>query len=181
MKKMMVFGVVLLGLAGSARAQIFSGEGIGGALLGALAGQAIGHDTESTLIGAGAGLAFGTLMGLDQRDRGYRPTYSYSRYPSYSRYSHRPYYTPRHYSSHRPHYGYQYGYRHQCPPPQVIRQVVPQPIMVQRPMMPMQYVPQQVVVQQPVYVNTAPVMILPQPVYVPQMMMAPRGIVRITY
>jgi len=64
----------------------------------------------------------------------------------------------------------------------VIRQVVPQPVVVQQPVMPMQYVPQQVVVQQPVYVNTAPpVMVLPQPVYVPQMMMAPRGIIRVTY
>jgi len=182
MKKLLVCGIVFAGLVGSARAQIFSGEGIGGALLGALAGQAIGHDTESTLIGAGAGLAFGTLLGMDQRDRGYgyRRSHSYSSYPSYSYRSYRPYssYRPRYYNNYR--YS-SYGHHH-CPPPQVIRQVVPQPVVVQQPVMPMQYVPQQVVVQQPVYVNTAPpVMVLPQPVYVPQMMMAPRGIIRVTY
>ena len=43
-------------------------EGAGtGAFLGALAGQAIGGDTESTLIGAGVGALVGGAIGNDQQ------------------------------------------------------------------------------------------------------------------
>lgn len=40
-----------------------------GAGIGALAGQAIGGDTESTLIGAGAGALLGGLIGNDQQNQ----------------------------------------------------------------------------------------------------------------
>jgi len=45
-----------------------------GAGIGALAGQAIGHDTESTLIGTAAGTLLGAITGnaVDQRMAGYR-------------------------------------------------------------------------------------------------------------
>jgi len=45
-----------------------------GAGIGALAGQAIGHDTESTLIGTAAGTLLGAIAGnaVDQRVAGYR-------------------------------------------------------------------------------------------------------------
>jgi hypothetical protein len=45
-----------------------------GAGIGALAGQAIGHDTESTLIGAAAGTLLGAITGnaVDQSAAAYR-------------------------------------------------------------------------------------------------------------
>jgi outer membrane lipoprotein SlyB len=42
--------------------------GLAGAGIGALAGQAIGHDTESTLIGAAIGGAAGYIIG-NERDK----------------------------------------------------------------------------------------------------------------
>jgi len=42
--------------------------GFAGAGIGALAGQAIGHDTESTLIGAAVGGAAGYIIG-NERDK----------------------------------------------------------------------------------------------------------------
>jgi uncharacterized protein YcfJ len=42
-----------------------------GAVLGALAGQAIGNNTESTLIGVGAGAILGGMIGNDQQKHGH--------------------------------------------------------------------------------------------------------------
>ena len=66
MKKMMIAAVsaLTLGLAGCTTSErniaIPAAVGAGG---GALLGQAIGGDTESTLIGAGIGAAAGALVG----------------------------------------------------------------------------------------------------------------------
>ena len=61
--------IALLALSACAtRSQ--SGAAIGGAV-GAIAGQAIGHNTECTLIGAGVGTMLGYLIGneMDKYDR----------------------------------------------------------------------------------------------------------------
>ena len=98
MKKIVLGFLLTVLLAPQAKSQFFSGEGVLGGVIGALAGQAIGGDTEATLIGAGAGLLGGTIMGMDQRQRSYSPSSSYSRRPS--NYSNRGYssYRPRSYS-----------------------------------------------------------------------------------
>ncbi|MFD2236317.1 YMGG-like glycine zipper-containing protein [Aureimonas populi] len=66
MKKMMIAAVsaLTLGLAGcqSVDRNVAVPAGVG-ALGGALVGQAIGGNTESTLIGAGVGAAAGALVG----------------------------------------------------------------------------------------------------------------------
>ena len=59
-----------------------------GAGVGALAGQAIGHDTESTLIGTAAGTLFGAIAGnaVDQKvtnQRFNQQTFSVQRTPAF--------------------------------------------------------------------------------------------------
>ena len=58
-----------------------------GAGLGALTGQAIGHDTESTLIGTAAGTLLGAIMGnaVDPRVAAYRtrPVHSCGAYAGF--------------------------------------------------------------------------------------------------
>ncbi len=44
---------------------------VGGAVIGGLAGQALGGNTESTLIGAGVGAVTGALIGKSLERRGY--------------------------------------------------------------------------------------------------------------
>ena len=58
-------GVVLLFVGCATDAQTGA---LGGGLLGAAAGQAIGGDTESTLIGAGVGAGAGYMIG-NERDK----------------------------------------------------------------------------------------------------------------
>ena len=73
-----IVGLVFI-LSGCAETQAEKGALIGGAG-GALVGQAIGHDTKSTLIGAAVGAAGGALIGneMDKQDaqrRYYRDEY----------------------------------------------------------------------------------------------------------
>jgi len=189
MKKSILFILVLVLFGPEARAQFFSSEGTWGAVLGALAGQAIGHDTEATLIGAGTGLAFGTLMGMDHRQRGYVPR----------SYSGRPYYPSHRYSTHRPHYTQTYGTQHYCPQPRVIRQVAERPVYVQSnrghcrstyyPEQSYAYYPQPTVLQQPIVIQQSTVfqtqpVIVSQPViihYIPQISVVPQCGYRVTY
>ncbi|MDP8244033.1 MAG: YMGG-like glycine zipper-containing protein [Candidatus Hinthialibacter antarcticus] len=76
--KMMKFGVVsVLGIsllfAGCTATPAQKGA-MGGGALGAVAGQLIGGDTKSTLIGAGAGALGGALLN-DQVDKSKRQSY----------------------------------------------------------------------------------------------------------
>jgi len=56
-----------------------------GAGIGALAGQAIGNNTESTLIGAGAGAIIGGMFGNDQQQGHYNSDGSYTQRRSQTR------------------------------------------------------------------------------------------------
>ena len=60
MKCSLLFGGLLVLAAGCNNAQVGAGAGAG---IGALAGQAIGHNTSSTLIGAGVGAGAGYVVG----------------------------------------------------------------------------------------------------------------------
>ncbi len=63
MKRMcMLCGTGVLGIIAGCSTDAQTGAGVG-AGVGALAGQAIGGNTESTLIGAGAGAAAGYIIG----------------------------------------------------------------------------------------------------------------------
>ena len=100
MKKTFLILLAMVLITPKAQAQLFSDEGIGGAIIGAIAGGIIGHNNgrktwEGALIGTGTGLLAGTILGQDQRSRGYS---SHTSYP----------YRSRSYSSYRP--GYSYGY-----------------------------------------------------------------------
>ena len=74
MSRVLVPVVAMAMMAGCNNAQVGAGAGAG---IGALAGQAIGHNTKSTLIGAGAGAVAGYVVGNevdkqkaeDDRDR----------------------------------------------------------------------------------------------------------------
>ena len=61
--------ISILILSGCAETQLEKGTLVGGAS-GALVGQAIGHNTKSTLIGAAVGAAGGALIGneIDKKD-----------------------------------------------------------------------------------------------------------------
>ncbi len=88
-----------------AKAQIFSRESMGGAVLGGIAGGIIGHNNgrrtaEGIGIGAGAGLLIGALSSNYRRD--YYGGHSYGGPYAHGYYSHDYYYTPRYYS--RPNY-----------------------------------------------------------------------------
>jgi hypothetical protein len=74
----LITGFWAVGCATTDRYNTQQGAAIG-AGLGALAGQAIGHDTRSTLIGTGVGTLLGSIIGngVDQQEDEYR---SRSRY-----------------------------------------------------------------------------------------------------
>ena len=78
-----------------------------GAGIGALAGQAIGHDTKATLIGAAVGTGAGYIIGneSDKAKRG--PSREYQPAPVYS--DDRPHPRPRYYHRHG-HYGHDHYY-----------------------------------------------------------------------
>ncbi len=77
MKKLIIaviiVGLAVFGCANTGRYNTQKGAAIGGGL-GALAGQAIGKNTESTLIGAGVGTLLGAIVGngIDQQADEYR-------------------------------------------------------------------------------------------------------------
>ena len=96
----------ILSQAVSAKAQIFSRESLGGAVLGGVAGGIIGHNSgrrtaEGIGIGAGAGLLIGALSSNYRRDY-YGGSY-YSGPYARGYYSHDYYYGPQYYRS-RPNY-----------------------------------------------------------------------------
>lgn len=109
MKKILLFAVLIISIAATAQADQYLkiNKGIKGLLLGAgggaLAGQAIGRNTESTLIGTTLGTLVGYMVGnemdknsLQYREVGYQPRYepryepSYRQLPSSHRYDYRP-------------------------------------------------------------------------------------------
>ena len=170
MKKIIITSLLLGIFAPTAKSQV-SDQGIGGAILGAIAGGIIGHNNgrqgwEGALIGTGAGLLAGEIIGGNNRS-----------YPSHSNYPRRS-----HYSSYRPSHSYDRYFHdaHRCPPTRVVREVVERPIFIQSsrssylPQPPSySYYPQPVMVQQPVVVQ--------QSVYVPQITVIPQGGYRVTY
>jgi len=83
MKKILsLFIIVCLYLAGCASPGYYNtqkGAAIGGGL-GAIAGQAIGRNTEATLIGAGAGTLLGTIFGNMEDQRASQQRYVQQQY-----------------------------------------------------------------------------------------------------
>jgi surface antigen len=73
MKKMMFIALALLPLLSTSGCVTTNGQkgALGGAAVGAIAGQAIGHNTGGTLIGAAVGSLFGYMVGneMDKADR----------------------------------------------------------------------------------------------------------------
>jgi len=74
MKSIMItICLMALLLTGCANSQMNYGQqgALGGAGIGALVGQAIGQNTEATLIGAGVGMMLGYIVGneMDKNDR----------------------------------------------------------------------------------------------------------------
>ena len=209
MKKIIITTLVLGIFAPTAKSQV-SDQGVGGAILGAIAGGIIGHNNgrkgwEGALIGTGAGLLAGEIIGGDNRSYTSHSSYPhrsyYSTYPHrshYSRYPHRS-----HYSSYRPSYSYnRYHDTHHCPPARVVREVVERPVYIHSsqssylPQAPSRsYYPQSVVIQQqsvviqqqPVVIQQQPVVIqqqpvvVQQPVYIPQVTLVQQGGYRVTY
>ena len=105
MKKILAFTLLILTIAATAQADQYLkiNKGIKGLLLGAgggaLAGQAIGRNTESTLIGTTLGTLVGYMVGnemdknsIQYRDVGYQPRYEprYREQPSSYQYGYRP-------------------------------------------------------------------------------------------
>lgn len=109
MKKIILFAVVIISTAATAQADQYLriNKGIQGLLLGAgggaLAGQAIGRNTQSTLIGTTLGTLVGYMVGnemdknsLQYREVGYQPRYEprydpgYRPLPSSYGYDYRP-------------------------------------------------------------------------------------------
>ena len=105
MKKILVLVVLILITAATAQADQYLkiNKGIKGLLLGAgggaIAGQAIGRDTQSTLIGTTIGTLVGYMVGNEMdknsfqfRDVGYQPRYEprYQETPSTYNYGYRP-------------------------------------------------------------------------------------------
>ena len=105
MKKIIAVTVVILSISATAQADQYLriNKGIQGLLLGAgggaLAGQAIGRNTESTLIGTTLGTLIGYMVGNEMdknsfqyRDVSYQPRYepSYRPLPSSYGYQYRP-------------------------------------------------------------------------------------------
>ncbi len=105
MKKILALTVAILSISATAQADQYLriNKGIKGLLLGAgggaLAGQAIGRDTQSTLIGTTIGTLVGYMVGNEMdknsfqyRDFGYQPRYepSYRPQPSSYGYNFRP-------------------------------------------------------------------------------------------
>jgi outer membrane lipoprotein SlyB len=96
----------MLSQAVPAKAQIFSRESVGGAVLGGIAGGVIGHNNgrrtaEGIGIGAGAGLLIGALSSNYRRD--YYGGHYYRGPYAHGYYSHDYYYGPG-YNSRRPNY-----------------------------------------------------------------------------
>ncbi len=71
MKKILAIGAIGTLLLGGCMATKAQRGGLGGAAIGAIMGQAIGHDTEATLLGAAIGGALGYMIGneMDKEDR----------------------------------------------------------------------------------------------------------------
>ena len=105
MKKIVTCAVLLLSFSATAQAEQYLriNKGIQGLLLGAgggaIAGQAIGRNTESTLIGTTLGTLIGYMVGnemdknsLQYREVSYQPRYEprYQPVPSGYRYDYRP-------------------------------------------------------------------------------------------
>ena len=105
MKKILVLAVLILTTAATAQADQYLkiNKGIKGLLLGAgggaIAGQAIGRDTQSTLIGTTIGTLVGYMVGnemdknsLQYPEVGYQPRYEprYREQPSSYGYDYRP-------------------------------------------------------------------------------------------
>lgn len=97
--KKMILAAVLVAVSLPAKAQLFSSEALGGAVLGGIAGGVIGHNSgrhtaEGIGIGAGAGLLLGALTSNYRRDYVTAdPSYSSGYYsPGYATYSPRPNY-----------------------------------------------------------------------------------------
>jgi uncharacterized protein YcfJ len=83
-----ILALLLCGSLVPARAQLFSSESMGAAMLGGLAGGIIGHNNgrktaEGIGIGAGAGLLLGALAHQSRTDRGYSAPYYVSSAPGY--------------------------------------------------------------------------------------------------
>jgi len=70
-KKILAIGTITTLLLGGCMANKAQQGGLGGAAVGALIGQAIGHDTEATLLGAAIGGVLGYMVGneMDKEDR----------------------------------------------------------------------------------------------------------------
>lgn len=82
MKTLILISAVAVLWAGSAHAQLFTPESVGGALLGGVVGGVVGHNqdrhtAEGAAIGAGAGLLLGQLLHNHRHETGYYQGRSY--------------------------------------------------------------------------------------------------------
>ena len=108
----LLIGASMLGGCNDAQAGALLGAGIG-----ALAGQAIGHDTEATLIGVAIGTGVGYVIGneSDKERAAAGSSYRYDQTaappPPLKRYRYRKPYSNQHHYSHHEHY-YGCGHRY---------------------------------------------------------------------
>ncbi|MGL6169622.1 MAG: glycine zipper family protein [Fusobacteriaceae bacterium] len=81
LKKLLFLSVLVFSLVGcentTYNTPTVRRNAIGGAAVGAIAGQIIGRDTRSTLIGAGIGALAGTAIGHEKQKNHYRRRYYY--------------------------------------------------------------------------------------------------------
>ncbi|MGL4357165.1 MULTISPECIES: glycine zipper family protein [unclassified Cetobacterium] len=68
---------ILVGCSASYNTPYVRRNAVGGAAVGAIAGQLIGRDTTSTLIGAGIGALAGSAIGHERQKNYYRRRYNY--------------------------------------------------------------------------------------------------------